>query len=110
LQTRMSLQRAPKGFNPRIPGVQTPLQKAIRRALLRRTSGMSSLRKITRAQLLRWRAEGVPDTEVLDTLLGIASDVANATGSDRTDLVTGQPRWTYVAEEIRRIVGDGVSG
>ena len=100
----MASEPTPKIPHLKPPGAQTPLQKAVKRTLVHRTNGLSSLRKNALAQIARWRVEGVPDREILQRLLLIASDVAHATGNDRIDLVTGEPRWAYVAEALTRIV------
>ncbi|HEY5061309.1 MAG TPA: hypothetical protein VII52_07215 [Gemmatimonadaceae bacterium] len=55
-------------------------------------------------RLAHSRLEGTPDAEILANLLALASDVARATGNDRIGLVTGEPRWTFVAEAITREV------
>jgi hypothetical protein len=105
----MIRERSPKGINQRVPGVQTPLQKSIRRALTKRASGLHSLRKNVVAQVARWRVEGMREEDILPSLMAIASDVACATGNDRIDLVSGAPRWAYVAQAIERILESAVA-
>ncbi len=89
---------------PRPPGSRTPLQKAIGRSLVNRASGWTSLRANVLSQLARWRLEGVPEHEILPRFLEIASDMARETGNDRVDLISGEPRWSHVADAIARVV------
>lgn len=90
--------------NPRLPGAQTPLQKAIRGALAHRSNGMASLAKILPGYVARLRDDGIAESNILPMLLDITAEVAHATGNDRMDLITGEPRWAYVAERITRIL------
>jgi hypothetical protein len=83
---------------------QTPLAKAIRRALTHPSHGLTSVRRHVRAQVARWQSEGVAEGTILSALMSVASDVARQTGSDRIDLLTGEPRWRYVADAIRTTV------
>lgn len=79
------------------------------RALTRRTSGVPSLRKHVIAQAQQWRADGVDDREILAAFRELLQCVACATGDDRIDLFTGQPRWAAVAEVIERAIQDTTS-
>lgn len=106
----MSRARSPKGFSQRVPGVQTALQKSVRRTLAKRSSGLSSLRKNVTVRMARCRLEGMTDAEIVTAPLAIAADVARATGNDRIDLVTGEPRRAYVANAITRIVASAELG
>jgi hypothetical protein len=81
-----------------------PLERAMHRALVRRTSGVPSLRKHVLAQTQQWRLEGVDDHDILAAFLDLLQRVACTTGDDRTDLLTGEPRWAAVAEVIERAI------
>ena len=85
----------------------SPLAKAIRRALTHPSHGLTSVRRHVGRQIDRWRSEGLAESAILSALLSIAADVARETGSDRIDLLTGEPRWRFVADAIRAIVPDG---
>ena len=88
----------------KLAGDRTPLEKAIRRSLVSRSSGRESLHKHALVFIAQSRVAGVSDDEILRDLLEIASEVACATGNDRVDVLTGQPRWAYVAEDVLRIM------
>jgi hypothetical protein len=85
---------------------QSPLAKAIQRALTRPSAGLTSVRRHVRTQVARWQSEGVAEAEILAALMSIAAQVARETGSDRIDLLTGEPRWRFVEDAIRMTVRD----
>jgi hypothetical protein len=88
----------------KLAGDRTPLEKAIRRSLVSRSSGRESLHKHALSYMADSRAAGATDDDILRELLDLASEVACATGNDRSDVLTGQPRWAYVADDLRRLV------
>jgi hypothetical protein len=88
----------------KLAGDRNPLEKAIRRSLVSRSSGRESLHKHALSYIAQSRAAGAADDDILRELLDIASEVACATGNDRVDVLTGQPRWSYVAEDLRRLM------
>ena len=89
--------------SPRSPtGLTSP--ETVTGAVANRSNGMASLAKILPGYLARLRADGIAEADILRMLLENTAEVARATGNDRMDLITSEPRWAYVAERITRIV------